>query len=81
MFQADQRRHSSPTGSLRHSLVSHPVPVLKTAQVTPCLQLIQSVRLRPVVNTDLSRYPDSKARVTRIPDPPPPRLKLLQARP
>lgn len=29
-----------------------PAPVLKTAQVTPCLQLIQSVRLRPVAATD-----------------------------
>ena len=43
MFQADQRRHS---------LVIQPVPVLKTAQVTPCLQLIQSVRLHPVADTD-----------------------------
>lgn len=71
MFQADQRHHS---------LIIHPVPVLKTAQVNPCLQLIQSVRLRPAAVTDPglpllgdlgNAHPGLKS----------PRLKLIQARP
>ena len=62
------------------SLISHSVPVLKTAQVTPCLQLIQSVRLRPVAATDPG-LPKSPSKGNTHPGLKSPRLQLMQASP
>ena len=68
-----------PVPSRRHSLISHPVPESHTAQVTPCLQLIQSVGLRPVAATD-PVLPKSPSKGNAHPSLKSPRLQLMQAR-